>query len=120
MKDYDFKIQYYPGKANIVVDTLSKKAIGKLNVLLTEQWCLHKEMEKLEWEVVTRWIDVLCTEIVAEPAILEEIKLKQMEDPKLKKIHDNLTTKSNLKFKMIDGVFKFHSRICVLDVFDLK
>ena len=58
--------------------------------------------------------------MVAKPVILEEIKLRQMEDPKLKKIHDNLAMKPNLEFKMIDGVCKFQNRICVLGVFDIK
>ena len=70
--------------------------------------------------MVTRGIEGLCETIIVELAILEEIKLKQMEDPKLKKIYDNLATKPNVKFKMIDGVFKFQNRLRVLDVSDLK
>ena len=70
--------------------------------------------------MVTRGIEALCEAIVVEPTILEEIKLKQMEDPKLKMIHNNLAMKPNLKFKMIDGAFKFWNRICVSNIFDLK
>ena len=58
-------------------------------------------------EVVIRGIEDLCAAIIVEPRILGEIKLKKIEDPKLKKIHDNLTMELNSKFKMINGVFKF-------------
>ena len=43
-----------------------------------------------------------------------------MEDPKLKKIHDNLAIEPNLEFQMIDGVFKFQNKICIPDISDLK
>ena len=45
--------------------------------------------------------------IIAELAILEEIKVKQMEDLKLKNIFDSQAPNSNSKFKVIDDVFKF-------------
>ncbi|GFS30298.1 hypothetical protein Acr_00g0011230 [Actinidia rufa] len=66
------------------------------------------------------WNRGLCATIIAEPAILEEIKLRQMEDPKLRKIHDNLAAEPNSEFKVIDGVFKFRNRICVPNISDLK
>ena len=65
-------------------------------------------------------IEGLCATISMELKILEEIKLKQMEDPKLKKIYDNLVTTSNTEFKMIDGVFRFQNRLCVPNVLELK
>ncbi|KAK4339547.1 hypothetical protein RND71_041009 [Anisodus tanguticus] len=39
LKDYDVDIFYHPGKANVVVDTLSRKSIGSLR---------HIKVDKLE------------------------------------------------------------------------
>ena len=120
MKDYDISINYHSRKANVVANTLSRKSTVELNALITEQGCLHKEMAELELEVVSHGIEGLCATISTELKILEEIKLKQMEDPKLKKIYDNLVTTSNTEFKMIDGVFRFQNRLCVPNVLELK
>ncbi|GFY87468.1 hypothetical protein Acr_05g0011070 [Actinidia rufa] len=68
-------------------------------IVVAEQRCLHREMEELELEVISCGIEGLCATIIAEPAILEEIKLRQMEDPKLRKIHDNLAAEPNSEFK---------------------
>ena len=77
-------------------------------------------MEELELEVITPWLEGLCATIVVEPKNLGEIRLRQMEDPKLKKIYDNLAMKPNSEFKMIDGVLKFQNRMCLPDVMDIK
>ena len=35
MKDYDVEILYHPGKANVVVDPLSRKREGNLAAIIT-------------------------------------------------------------------------------------
>ena len=36
MEDYDFALQYHPGKANVVADALSRKSLGILACLVFE------------------------------------------------------------------------------------
>ena len=46
LKDYDVTIQYHQGKANVVADTLSRKAVsmGSLDYLSVVKWSLAKEI----------------------------------------------------------------------------
>ena len=38
LKDYDFTLQYHPGKANIVVDALSQKPHRTVALLMIREW----------------------------------------------------------------------------------
>ena len=40
LKDYDFKLSYHPGKANVVADALSRKSLGI-------SWMMIKEEEMI-------------------------------------------------------------------------
>ena len=40
LKDYDFKLSYHPGKANVVADALSRKSLGT-------SWMMIKEEEMI-------------------------------------------------------------------------
>ena len=38
LEDYDFTLHYHPGKANVVVDTLSQKSRGVLTSVASREW----------------------------------------------------------------------------------
>ena len=38
MEDYDFELHYHPGKANVVVDVLSRKSLSTLVRITIHEW----------------------------------------------------------------------------------
>ena len=51
LKDYDLTISYHPGKANVVVDALSRKSAGNLAALLTTQKHILEDLRKIRVEL---------------------------------------------------------------------
>jgi hypothetical protein len=52
IKDYDIKINYHRGKANVVVDALSRKTYCNNLMVNEEQPSLHEEIAKLRIKIV--------------------------------------------------------------------
>ncbi|XP_028094961.1 uncharacterized protein LOC114294970 [Camellia sinensis] len=104
IKDYDLQIHYHPGKANTVADALSRKNMGNLANLVTEQKELATELDRMEIDLVLHGQEAIMAAVMAQPTLLEEIKLHQMEDETLKKICDELKTKPKPGFSLVDSI----------------
>jgi hypothetical protein len=79
IKDYDLGINYHPGKANVVVDALSRRS--HLNLLIVEQlpFNLCEEFDKLNLTLVAN------TEVVAmliDSTLSQDIRKGQPTDEK--------------------------------------
>ena len=70
LEDYDFTLQYHLGKANVVVDALSKKTHGLAVGLKVRKWKLLQALGEFELciENLADWM-ALCN-MVAKPTIL--------------------------------------------------
>ena len=44
LEDYDFTLHYHPGKANVVVDALSRKSQGVLASIASREWRMLETM----------------------------------------------------------------------------
>ena len=44
LKDYDFTLHYHPGKANVVVNALSRKSRGALASIASREWWMLETM----------------------------------------------------------------------------
>ena len=51
MKDYDFELAYHPGKANMVVNTLSQKSYVA-SLLASQEWKLMADVADVVYRVL--------------------------------------------------------------------
>jgi hypothetical protein len=83
LKDYNLRINYHSGKANVVADALSRRS--HLNQLIVEQmpFDLCAEFDKLNLRLVVN------TEVVAmeiDSTLLQDIRKGQLTDEKIQEI----------------------------------
>ncbi|XP_055826339.1 uncharacterized protein LOC129894704 [Solanum dulcamara] len=110
LKDYDVDILYHPGKANIVVDALSRKSMSSLTDVPPEKKELVHEIHQLA-SLGVRLANSEDTGIsirdVAESSLMEEVKRRQFEDPNLLQYKNVAFNKERTQFKILsDGQVK--------------
>jgi NADPH-dependent 7-cyano-7-deazaguanine reductase QueF len=82
IKDYDIKINYHPGKANVVVDALSHKKYCNATFARRMRPELCREIIYLNLAMLNDTTMV----VEVEPTLESEIRKGQLDDEKLKDI----------------------------------
>ena len=72
LEDYDFTLHYHPGKANVVVDALSRKSWGVLASVASREWQMLKTMGQFRLQYSDQAQGELGS-LVATPSLLRRV-----------------------------------------------
>jgi hypothetical protein len=112
IKDYDLRINYHPGKANVVADALSQRSHVNQLVVKSIPSKLCDEFAKLKIVANTEVV-----EMEVGSNLLQEIQKGQLEDVKIQEIKRNIKEEKLPGFTKDDqGVLCYKGRICVPNV----
>ncbi|WVZ80417.1 LOW QUALITY PROTEIN: hypothetical protein U9M48_027890 [Paspalum notatum var. saurae] len=118
IKDYDLKIHYHPGKANVVADTLSRRA--HCNVIEARPTVRVLCCEIDEIESPTEQLAELYN-LIIEPTIKEQIITAQEQDKGMAFIREGMDEKKRACFTLDDqGVLWFKNRLVVPKDMELR
>jgi hypothetical protein len=114
IKDYDLEIHYHPGKANLVVDALSRKEHVHSAVVAQLPDEIVEDFRRLNLGIVVHTEGVT---IDVEPTLEQEIRKGQIGDAKIQEIKDLITEGRVPEFTEDEqGTIWFKDRICVPEI----
>ena len=82
LEDYDFTLDYHPGKENVVADALSRKSQGVLACIASQEW----QMLETVGQFRLRYDDLAQSTLgsmMATPSLLSKVIESQVQDAKI-------------------------------------
>ena len=77
MVDYDFTLQYHPGKANVVADNLSRKSHGLMACLALDSWKNSVVIGDYNLEYYEDQYKACAYNVIAIPSTVLQVKQSQ-------------------------------------------
>ncbi|KAL6199927.1 hypothetical protein ACLB2K_029709 [Fragaria x ananassa] len=121
IKDYDFTLQYHPGKANVVADTLSRKPRSHLASIMREHWSMLDTLIDFNLTPSMNMDGIFIGNLVVQPTIISQIIQAQGEDEELMKYVQGMKEKhlEDWSIQAEEGM-RFRGRLCLPNVASLK
>jgi len=104
LKDYTLDVRYHLGKANVVINALSRKPSEMMESILTTNPRLLKEIESLQVEIVSPHKQVHLAALHVTSSIVDENRKHQRDNPELVKLIKKEKEGFSQDFSIKDGV----------------
>ena len=121
IKDYDCTIEYRSGKANVVVDALSRRPESSLSHMRSGYLPMLVDLRTLE--VILEFEDskALLATFHVRPLIVDQIRTGQLQDPQMIKLKEEIKQEKKVEFQIRDDeMIVKGQRMCVLEYGELK
>ena len=89
LEDYDFTLHYHPGKANVVLDALSRKSRGALASIASREWRMLETVGQFGVQYSEQTQGTLGS-LVDTPSLLSRVIESQWQDTEIVSIRDRV------------------------------
>ena len=114
LEDYDFTLHYHPGKANVVVDALSRKSRGVLASIASREWRMLETVGQVGLHYNEQAQGTLGS-LVATPSLLSRVIESQGQDAEIVSIRDPVQSDMGDEGWTVhtDGSLRYRRRVVV-------
>ena len=121
LEDYDFTLHYHPGKANRVVDALSRKSRGALASIASREWQMLEPVGQFGLQYSEQAQGTLGS-LIATPSLLSRVIESQGQDAEIVFIRDRVQSGAGDEGWTVhaDGSLRYKGRVVVPQLTDLR
>ena len=89
LEDYDFTLNYHPGKENVVADALSRKSRGTLASISSREWRMLEIVGRFRLQY-SEQAQGTWGSLVATPSLLSRVIKSQRQEAEIVSIKDRV------------------------------
>ena len=121
IKDYECTIEYHLGKANVVVDALSRRPMSSISHLRAVHLPRLIELRTLGVRLELTYSGALLATFHVRPVLIDRIRELQIQDPRIVKLRGEVESgqRGDLSLRE-NGTLVMGQRSCVPDVGDVR